>query len=977
MLEEIVRRGTLTTVAALIVCVVGIAAAFRIPVQMIPDLDVRTITVTTTWPGGTPQDMEKDILIEQEEYLRGIPGLNRLVSRASTGLAQIELEFPYDVDLTQTLIRVNNALNQVPEYPENVDQPTVEAASFSQNSFMYFAISPLDGNPRGLDMDMMRDFIDDHVRRRIETVPGISLVELNGGAERQIQIMLDPAALAQRNISISDIRTAIRARNRDVSGGELESGSRRYLLRTIGRFKDLAAIESLIIRREANAIIRLGDVAEVHLGHFELDEHVLLNGKPVIALWLHRQVGSNVIDIKYAVLKEVETINREVLKPAGMKATLTGEDAGYVEDSISNIWTNLVLGAALVTLVMYVFLRSWRATLIGVIGIPICAIAAFIGLLIAGRTINVISLAGVAFAIGMTIDNSVVVLESIDLRLKAGLDRFHAAVEGMRLVWPAVVASTLTTILVFVPVAFIHEEAGQLYSDIAIAVSGSILASMLVATTIVPTAVANIGLGDADVGRDTGIAARITASVMRRINYLLEGKKRQRNTIGVTLGLSAFIFFVLTPSASYLPEGEEPKSFIFMNAPPGYSASAMAEIGRELGESLRRHVGEDPRRFERGEADTPALEYLLMWISPERIFFVAEPTRHNQIDDMMDAITAKIRTYPGMTAFATRGSIISSNQGGTRSINLDVSGSDLTDVYAAALAVYERAGHVFENPSIQATPSTLSLSQPYMEIRPNWDHAEELGFDAASLGYAVAALGDGAYVDDFFQEDDKIDIYLYSSAGQNADPDTLAQLPLHTPAGGTVTLGSVAEIAETVNTSIIRRIDGRRTVTIGIIPPKDVALATGIEEVKANLVRPLHEMGQSAGGRFHCHFRGRRSVGSYRGRNRCQLYRCGHHRILAACSHFHPLDLPASHNGDDSSWRCLRNYWAAVAQSRRRHITCPRFPRILSAVRYDLDVGIPDPHGNGRKQPHSGGSSGDGESTTGDPNNTGCRQGRD
>ena len=189
MFEAIVRNGILMTVIALIVSVLGILAAFRVPIQMIPDLEVRTVSIQTSGPGATPQDVEKEILIEQEEYLRNLPNLQRLESSASSGSAVIELDFPFGVDMTQTLIRVNNALNQVPSYPENVDEPRVYASSFSSNAFMYFAISPLPGNPRGLDMDMLRDFVDDNVRTRLSSVEGVSEVSIRGGAERQVRIL--------------------------------------------------------------------------------------------------------------------------------------------------------------------------------------------------------------------------------------------------------------------------------------------------------------------------------------------------------------------------------------------------------------------------------------------------------------------------------------------------------------------------------------------------------------------------------------------------------------------------------------------------------------------------------------------------------------------------------------------------------------------------------------------------------------------
>ncbi len=839
MFEALIRRGTLMTVIAGVVATLGVVAAFTIPVQMIPNLEVREIQVRTSWPGATPQDIEKEILIEQEEYLRTIPSLQRLTSSASYGDARIQLEFPYGVDISDTLIRVNNALSQVPDYPQNVDQPRIIAESFSQNSFMYFRATPLEGNPRGLDMDMMRDFVDDNVRTRMENVPGVSSVNIWGGAERQVQILADPAALAERNLTVANVRDALVTRNRDVSAGEVEAGKRRYLLRTIGRFEKVEDLERLIVARRGDAIVRLGDVARVRLGHFEIRGESFADGKPVISLAVNRELGSNVIDIKNHMLAEVERINQQVLNPAGMHLVLTATDTLYVEQSIATVWRNLALGALLATAVLFLFLRSGRGTLIGIMGIPVCTIAAFIGLLVTGRTINVISLAGVAFAIGMTMDNTIVVLESIELERRRGLDRFRAAVAGVQRVWPAVLASTLTTVLVFTPIVFIELEAGQLYSDIAIGVSASILASMLVAITLVPTAAANLALPSRARPAQAGARAR----VVRGIGWLVATPLRRLACIAATAAASIGIIAELTPAAEYLPPGEEPKIFARMHAPPGYNLETMRGIGYEIQDRLLPALNDPPERFARGETDLPAMDYLFMRIDAGRVIIVAEPKNTAHADALMDALEREYARYPGMRSFVTRGSIITSNQGTTRSVDLDISGPNLANVYAAATALYRRSNQVFERPRIQADPPTLSLSQPLLEVRPDWDRAAEMGLDAADIGFTVAALTDGAYVDEFFLADDKIDVYLYSEGGPDAPLDRLTDLPVHTPGGGVVPLSSIARVVETVDTSTIRRVDARRTVTLSVIPPESVALETGVQIVREQVLGHLRAVG--------------------------------------------------------------------------------------------------------------------------------------
>lgn len=844
MFEWFVRHGTIMTVITLITVVLGIVAALRIPIQMIPDLEVRTVSVETRWSGATPQDIEKEIIIEQEEYLRSIPSLERIVSKASSGRAQIELEFPYNIDLNETLIKINNALSQVPSYPENVDQPRISASSFSSNAFMFFRVSPLEGNPRQLDMNIMRDFIDDNVRARLENVKDVSSVGIFGGAEKQVQILLDPSALAERKLTLNQVRRAISSRNNDRSGGEIDSGKRRYLIRTVGRFDTIEQLKNLIVARTGETIIRLRDIAQVRLHHFEIWQKAFVNGESVIGLALRRESGSSVIEIKKAVIAEIEAINADVLKPAGMELEPIADDVVYVVDSLQNVWKNLAIGCVLVIIVMFLFLRSSQATLVGVIGIPICTIAAFIGLALAGRTVNVISLAGVAFAIGMTLDNSIVVLESIYLERRKGLDRLRAAIEGVKKVWPAVLASTLTTILVFVPIIFIQEEAGQLYSDIAIAVSSSILASMLVAIAIIPTAAAHIDFGHQNTLKKSSKVNADYTGVVKMVHWLVSGVTRRLVCIFAVAAASFAVIAFLTPAAEYLPEGDEPKIFARMSAPPGYNMATMEKIGQEIRDYLVPYVDNDPELFKRGETEVPAIKYFFMWIRSSGLTLISQTVDPEDIDAYMKLVTDKYKTYPGMRAFATRGSIITSNDGGTRSISLDISGANLQDVYATALTAYRRAGEIFDKPRIQADPSTLTLSQPLLEVRPNWDRAAELGMTADELGFTVAAFTDGAFTGHFFQNDEKIDIYFFGKSGFEARPDTIGQIPVHTPQGTIVPLSTLANIHETVDTNTIRRINAKRTVTLNIIPPANVPLETGVQIVRKDLIDYMRESGQ-------------------------------------------------------------------------------------------------------------------------------------
>jgi multidrug efflux pump subunit AcrB len=842
-----VEKPVILTVAILIVTLFGVLAVFRTPVQMTPDLDVRAIRVETRWPGATPQDVEKEIILEQEEYLRRIPGIERMVSEAFTGQARIELEFPHASDVNELLIRVNNALAQVPSYPENVDEPRIVTQSYSTSPFIFLRISPLPGNPRQVNMMVMRDFIEDHVATRIERVAGVSEVNVWGGTERQVRIFVDPVKLAERQIRLIDVRNAIRARNQDVSGGDLNAGKRRYLLRTKGRFETIEDVEDLVIARQGDAFVRLRDVGYAEMGGSEIRSFSYGNGSPAITLGIRRQIGANVVTVKDNVMAAMGELNAGLLKANGLEMHLNTDDVQYVQDSIRMVSQNLAIGAVLAVAVLFLFLRSSSATLIGAMGIPICTVAAFLGLLLTGRTINVISLAGVAFAIGMTLDNSIVVLENTYRHLSTGMPRRQAAITGVREVWSAVLASTLTTVFVFLPIVFVEEEPGQLYSDIAIAISASILMSMVVSVTLVPAACSRFLK---PVTRSPNLLHRwgraAGRAVMGNLAWLMQGVGRRIAVIAIVLLTAAAIIEWLTPQAEYLPEGEEPKIFASLYAPPGYNIDEMHAIVRDLNDYLVPHVGADPAKFDRGETDVPAIKFVLGYAGTDRVRIITEVLDRSQVDDLMRVVSARVNEYPGMDAFVSRGSIFASSSGGARSIDLDISGLDIAPLFDASLEAAQRAEVIFDNPQIRREPSSLAMAQPFIEINPDWDRASELGIDPGDLGYTIWAYSDGAYVDEFFLKDDKIDMFLYSTQGMIENPEDINNIMLYSPQGGIIPLAAVASVSETVNTETIRRVDGRRTITLGIIPPREIPLEAGVERVNTEIIDWMKESGAAA-----------------------------------------------------------------------------------------------------------------------------------
>ncbi|WP_188262517.1 efflux RND transporter permease subunit [Azospirillum tabaci] len=837
MTRLILRNPLAALVSVLILCLLGAVSVFRIPVQMIPDISPRRIMVETNWPGATPQDVEQEILIEQEKYLRAIPGLVRLSSGAEFGGGQVELEFPSGTSVDEALIHIDNALSQVTDYPETVDRPRIVAESATAEPFLFFGVERLDGSTDAESIQRETNWIENVLRPRLERVAGVAKAEVIGGAAQEIHILLDPLKLSARNLNVGTVRDAVRARNRDVSGGDRDFGKRRYFLRTIGRFSDLEDLADLIVARENSTAIRLRDVGSVTMATKEARSVAFADGRPTLLVTIGKRAGANVIAVKDAVTEAVEELNRHALKERGLSMRLLSEDVRYMERSIDNVLSNLIAGSVLAAVVLLLFLRSVPATAAAAASIPVCTLATLLVLAAAGRSINVISLSGVAFAIGMTLDNSVVALDAIARHLRMGKSRAAATEDGIAEVWPAILSSTLTTVLVFLPVLFITAEAGQLYSDIAIAITGAVVMSMFAALVLVP-----VVAGRWSVASPAGKSPQKEGALGVAVRWMLRSARRELAILAVSAAAMVAVMLTMVPPAEYLPEGEEATVFSFMSAPPGYSMESMQEVWRQIDPLLSRQVGAASTDAETG---IPPLRVNLSFIRPGFIRFVTEPVDPADTDALIANVTKRMRAIPGMRGFAARGSIFSGNSGGARAIRLELSGGDLTTLYATALTVLDRAGDLFPDGQVNSDPSppTLAMSQPFLELHPNWERAGEMGIGLAELGYTLRAYSDGAFADEYLLNDETLDIYLRLAGGLGRDRQSFADLVLHTGRGAPVPLSSLAELRETVGSSSIARIDGFRTVTLTIIPPRSEALESGIAAVRTDLVDRLRAEG--------------------------------------------------------------------------------------------------------------------------------------
>lgn len=615
---------TLTVIVALIV-IFGVLGALNTPIQLTPNVDQPVISITTNWFGASPQEMVREVAEEQEEMLKSVSGLRQMTSINSEGQTQIRLEFSVGVDKEAALNEVRDKLRQVPEYPEDVDEPVVEAVDPENRDYIAWLllrqVRPMGetGPPApgyNGDIASLGDFLEDNIKPVLERAEGIEQINIYGGREREMQVRVDMQRLAARGLTLQNLISAIEDENADVTAGTIAEGKSETSVRVIGQYNSPDQIaQTVVAYSESGAPILVSDVADIVLDFKKEVSFVRSMGEPVVAIAAQREVGSNVLDAMKQLKQQIKEANENILAPTnwGLELEQVYDQTVYIYDALFQARNNLLIGAILAAAVLFMTLRSVGATFVVVAAIPISVIGTFLGLWLTGRNINVISMAGLTFAVGMGIDNAIVVLENIFRHREMGKDRVKAAIDGTSEVWGAIVAATLTNVVVFLPIVFIQEEAGQLFRDISIALTISFFFYLFVSPTVIPMLTTWFlrrmpsGLQEkrAD-GRPQTRLGRLTAPIgragqalsdwfYRTILWLTGGLTRRLVLVAVLIFVSFFGSWWFMPPQDYLPAGNQNLIFGILAPPPGYSRDEFRTMADKVEAFLRPWWAVGPR----------------------------------------------------------------------------------------------------------------------------------------------------------------------------------------------------------------------------------------------------------------------------------------------------------------------------------------------------------------------------------------------
>ena len=954
LIDFFIQNPVKVMVGVILTVLFGALAYLGTPVQLTPEVIEPQITVTTRWPGASPQEVEREIVDEQEEQLKSVEGLIEFKSESRDSEGMITLKFAAGTDMPQAQVKVNNKLNQVKEYPANADEPVISEVNSNDQPIAWFILKPLAPtrgdveafirrNPKSepllaplleddapIDMVVLnrisrdhpeiqplaagrvnpshvRRYAEDYIEARFEQITGVANANTIGGQLEEMRVVIDPARLAAHKLTIADLRRALIAENKDTSGGDIWEGKSRVVIRTVNQYRSPEQIGETIVAIRDGGPVRVRDLARVELNYRKPDGIVRQQGVEGLAVNAQLKPGSNVLEVMGPPVSELDVdgdgavsaldltqakviygdnlriatteLNLE-LAARGLIMEQVYDQTEYIHAATDLVEGNIYVGGTLAVLVLLAFLRSWRSVLIIGLAIPISVIGTFLFVRAFGRTVNVISLAGMAFAVGMVVDNAVVVLENIYRHYHEGERPLLAATNATREVWGAVLASTLTTLAVFIPVIFLEGQAGQLFRDISIALACAVGLSMIVSITVIPTAAARIlserrpqrakqgeevsrmfGLLGLFQGMVQGFGRMLRAILSERV----EGEHRPIfslkafGRLAIVLaffGVSAWATWQFFPKTEYLPEGNRNLVIAVLLPPPGYNLDKMIEIGKDIERDLDKYwlPPEKGQPVPKG----PRIKNFFFVARGRMLFMGARAEDELKAGELIPILQRTAGSIPGMIPIVSQVSLFDSAFSGGRTIDIEITGPDLERLVVLGGRVMQDSMRILpptEGNQIRPIPS-LDLSSPEVHIVPRLERAADLGVTATDLGYAIDALADGAYVGDYIHNGRKIDLVIYGADDYLRHTQDLAHLPISTPSGELVPVNAVADVKVTSGPEQVNHSQRLRTIAIQVKPQPLLALETAMELIETEIRQPLLEEADFGSGGYRIRMAG-------------------------------------------------------------------------------------------------------------------------
>ena len=807
--------------AAAIVMLFGVLALLRLPIQLLPDTRQPELFVNASWREAAPAELEEALIEPIEEAMRGLPGLVEMRSEANRGRGGVRLTFEVGTDMTRVMLDVVSRLNTLPPLPPDADEPQVFGGdNWQTENAASLLVRPVEGHSIPDIAVSYQQLMEEVVEPRLARVPGVSRVNLEGGRPREVRVVFDPHRLAALGITPQRLaQTVIAAR--DVSAGFADVGRKQFTVRVTGR-EPVADLGGLVVGWSEDRPLYLRDVADVRTEHVEARWFAYRSGVPSYYITLQRTSDSNTVELIDGVKEAIEELNAGPLAQEKLLVEMSWDASVYVRRAIGFVQESLAIGILLAVAGLWYFLRGPRALLVIGASIPISLFFAVITLHLLGRTLNIVSLAGLAFSTGIVVDAALIVQGNVLRLVQQGRDAWHATIEGTHEVMPALVASMLTSIAIFLPILFMEGLEGQLFKDLAITMSVSHAASLLVAMTVIPAA--NRWALARPMPADqhehwwramTRFAMRLTDQPAARLGWIA----------GITGG-SVLLVLLLAPRVDYLPVAQTDMIWNNMRLPPGGNIeTARREIAPVVIERLRPYL-EGTKQ--------PAIKYynFSAWggFGGTAVVYPQDP---RDIQEMVRLLREEIMVgFPDTPVHTQRGSLLNVDGDNAREIRMDFQGADLVALMQAARVAVDEIPSAIPGTYPQAFPG-LEMNQPELQLVPDEWRVARSGLSRTEVAAAIRAMTGGLWAGEYFDGDERLDIIVKSHEWRS--PEELAELPVMTPSAGVQTVGDLTSLKQTVGPSQMVRINGHRTVSVTIEPPENLTLDQALDALRSEV----------------------------------------------------------------------------------------------------------------------------------------------
>jgi len=802
-----VKRPIFASVLILVLCVIGLAGYAQLGVDRFPNIDFPVVVVTTTQPGAAPEDIETEITDKVEEAVNTISGIDELRSITTEGASQVVVTFVIEKDVNIAAQEVRDRINTViPQLPKDIDLPIVQKLDPDAAPILYYALRSDNHSVRETT-----ELADKRVRRSLESIDGVGQVQLLGGRKRQINVMLDPIKLRGAGVTVLDVQRAIAAQNLTMPGGRVETGPGELTVRIHGRVTDPNQIADLVIRRAEQHSITVRDVGEVQDSEEEADSAAILNGTPTVLLALRKQSGANTVQVADAVKQRIEDIKKAL--PAGYSLTSVRDESGVIRTSVDAVREHLIVGALLAAVVVFLFLGNFRSTIIAAIAIPTSIIGTFATMWWAGYTLNTITLLALALAVGIVIDDAIVVLENIFRHIEEkGETPMKAAVSATKEIGLAVMATTLSLIAVFLPVAFMGGIPGKFLRSFGVTMAFAIAVSMLVSFSLTPM-MSSRWLKEHEANYKT-LGQRVVDAFYRPIERVygrILAFLMNRRWIVVVAGLATLgscAPLAMKANKGFLPVNDEARFQVTVRTPEGTSL----EETRIATERLARDVRENPNvkltvtTVGDDAAHTHNLATIYILLTPPE-------TRAITQNQMMDWTRKNVVAKQPKNYRINVGEVPMFGGGGfsTARVQYTVRGPDLKKLEDIATDVVNKMKQV---PGAVDVDSSLIVGKPEIGVFIDRQRAADLGVQPMDIANALRLLVEGQQVSNYEEHGEQYEVHVRAARQYRADEEGLRLLTVPSSKLGQVPLADVVHLGHGTGPARIDRLNRERQVTL-------------------------------------------------------------------------------------------------------------------------------------------------------------------